>query len=83
MESNPTLAEIQGAIYDRLVAILSEAQAKVREAQKLLTTIPAAYRQNGLKGSLDMMNDRLDKADDLFTGAYKSVEDTYGSKETP
>ncbi len=80
-ERGPSLAEMQETIHKQLVEILTGAQSKIREAQKLLGSIPGAYRQNGLKGSLDTMNERLDKTDDLFTGAFKSVQETYGKKE--
>ena len=83
MEGNPTLAEMQDTIRERLVEILTEAQTMIRGAQKLLGSIPPAYRQNGLSSSVDTMLDRLDKADDLFTGAFKSVQETYGKEMTP
>lgn len=78
MSDEPTLEEIQETIRCKLMGILTSAQGSVREAEKLLGSIPPAYRQNGLKGALDTMRERLGKTDELFAGAFKSVHDTYG-----
>jgi hypothetical protein len=78
MNNEPSLAEIQVAIRKQLVAILTCAQSAVRDAERLVGSIPPAYRQNGLKGTLDTMRKRLADTDELFVGAFKSVHDTYG-----
>ena len=75
---DPALAEMQEAARDRLTGILEAAQASTREAARLIASIPPSYRQNGLKAASDGITERLDKADELFVAAFKSVHDTYG-----
>ncbi|MFA6046802.1 MAG: hypothetical protein WC718_17605 [Phycisphaerales bacterium] len=78
MRDDPTLAEMQEAARLRLTGILEAAQASTREATRLIASIPPAYRQNGLKAASDGITERLNKADELFVAAFKSVHETYG-----
>ncbi len=76
---DPALAEMQQAAQTRLTDILTDAQTAVREAQRLIASIPAPYRQNGMRAATDGITERLDRADELFVAAFKSIHQTYGA----